>query len=559
MRVSYDVKVPMRDGIRLSADLYLPDAEGTYPVILHRTPYNNNHPGIAHEADLFAAHGYAYAAQDCRGKYESEGIWYPYRHEAADGDDSLTWCGTQPWSNGRVGMLGGSYSGTLQFYAAATGNPYLKCILPMVAGSDLFFDNGLRRDGVLQVFFIHWAAAMAGRTFFAFGKAREEAAVWQTPLSGLAAYLGLDHLPYWEDFVRHDAYDDFWLALSIRERYGDIDVPSLSIGGWHSPWELQGVLTNFMGLAAGARSVAARRSQKLVIGPWTHQLNESSSVGELDFGPGALIDLEALELRWFDRWLREEMNGIDDEPPVHIFVTGANAWREEPRWPLERARPAPYYLHSGGRANSLHGDGLLSPDVPIGPEPVDQFTYNPERPVPAELDGKGVEEGLWADRRPIERRDDVLVYTTEPLAADTEITGPINVTLFAGTSAPDTDFVAVLLDVHPDGLAQPIAIGIARGLYLSGYVSPRRLEPGRVYAWHIDLWAASHVFLVGHRIRVDLSSSFFPFFGRNHNTGHAIADDVDFQLAEQTVLHAPEAPSHIMLPIVPTPETSGVP
>lgn len=548
MAVFYDVGIAMRDGVRLSADIYLPDGEGPFPIILHRTPYNNNAREVVLDAQYFVHHGFAYVAQDCRGKFDSDGRWYPYRHEAEDGEDTLNWCGAQDWSSGRVGMTGASYCGVVQWYAASTANPYLKCIAPVVALSDLFFDHGLRRDGVFQPFYIHWTTAMAGRSFFDVSKAQKESAVWQVPLSRLDQYLGFD-LPYWKDFVEHEAYDDFWRVLSVRDKYRLMDVPALNVGGWHSPWELKATLTHFIGMTQEAKSKEARERQKLIIGPWTHGGHYAHRVGDLDFGTESALDLHGLLLRWFLRWLKDEENGIDKEPPVRLFVMGANRWREEQEWPLRRAIPINFYLHGNGNANSLLGDGLLSLEHPTD-EPPDRFTYNPHRPVESVLGEGGLEDEMFKDRRPIERRDDVLVYSTEPLADDLEVTGPIAVKLFASTSARDTDFMATLIDVHPDGYAKPLAFGIARGRYLAGFSDPRLLKPGQVYEWAIDLWATSNVFLRGHSIRLDVTSSFFPFFGRNHNTGNPTASDVEFNIAEQTLHHCARWPSHVVLQVV---------
>lgn len=549
MPVTYDVAVTMRDGVRLSADIYLPDEGGPFPVILQRTPYNNNSKGVVMEAEFYVAQGYAYVAQDCRGKFDSDGQWYPYRNEAADGDDTLTWCATQPWSTGRVGMSGGSYCGAVQWYAAATGNPALKCIVPLVAYSDLFFDHGLRRDGVFQTFYIYWTAAMAGRVFFELDRQKSQDVIWHVPLAEMDQFLGFDLL-HWKDFTAHDCYDDFWRGLSVREKYAAIDVPALNVGGWHSPWELQGTLTHFVEMTAASKSEEMRRNQRLIVGPWTHSVNLSQRVGEIDFGLQAIIDLQQIQLRWYDRWLKDEENGVDDEPSVLIYVMGDNAWREEAAWPVARAVPTPFYLRSGGRANSRFGDGLLSPHAPEGEEPTDSFSYNPERPVPSLITETGDDENLYSDQRAMERRDDVLVYTTEPLTEEVEVTGPISVKLFAATSARDTDFTAMLIDVQPDGYAKPVVWGIARGRYLSSFTDPQLLEPNRVYEWTINLWATSNVFKQGHRIRLDISSSFFPFFGRNHNTGNPPASDIEFVIAEQTIHHSSHYSSHILLPIV---------
>ena len=555
MRVQYDLAVIMRDGVRLSADVYLPGnqpagSSGRFPVVLQRTPYNNNSEGVILEARFYTSHGYAYVAQDCRGKFDSDGTWYPYIHEARDGDDTLTWCGTADWSTGRVGMSGGSYCGAVQWYAAATGNPYLKCIIPLVAYSDLFFDHGLRRNGVFQTFYIHWTAAMAGRAFVDIDKQQGADAVWHVPLLELDKFLGLD-LPHWRDLVSHESYDDFWRSISIRERYKDVDIPALNVGGWHSPWELRGTLAHFTEMTRNGRQGRASRHQKLIVGPWTHSVNQSTRVGDFDFGLQSIIDLQQIQLRWFDRWLKEEENHIENEPPVSIYVMGANDWRHEAEWPLQRAAPTILYLRSDGRANSLFGDGRLAVEPPPEEEPPDRFTYNPERPVPSMISEAGNDESLFSDQRPIERRDDVLVYTSDVLGEDTEVTGPISLTLFASSSALDTDLTAMLLDVQPDGYSKPLTWGIARGRYLKSYSDPSLLEPGQVNEWTIDLWATSNVFRAGHRIRLDVSSSFFPFFGRNHNTGNPAAIDVEFEVAHQELRHSAAHPSHLILPVIP--------
>ena len=549
MITRYDVGMQTRDGVRLSNDIYLPDDKGPHPVILQRTPYNNNGSWVVAEAHFYVSLGYAYVAQDCRGKYDSDGEWYPYRHETEDGDDALTWCGTQPWSSGKVGMIGASYSGTVQWFAAATGNPYLKCIQPSVAFSDLFFDHGLRRGGVLQPYFFSWLVTTAGRTLFEIDKDRRDRALMHVPVSDMDEFLGFD-LKFWKDFAGRDEYDDFWKQFSVRHRYHAIDVPSLSVACWHSPWELQGALTNFAGVTRHAPSADTRARQRLIVGPWTHFVNVSPLVGEHDFGPQAVIDLHKITTRWFARWLKDEPAGDEPDPPVRIFVMGRNKWRDETAWPLPDAVPTAFYLHSGGRANTIDGNGSLDRERPSSDEPADRYVYNPERPIRLPLSDTTPEDHLYADRRTIERRDDVLVYSTEPLAEDVEVTGPVTATLFASTSAPDTDIVATLVDVSADGFAKPLTWGIARGRYLAGVEKPALLEPNRVYEWTIDLWATSHVFLEGHRIRLDVTSSFFPFFGRNHNTGHDVATDVAFALAEQTIHHSSERPSHVLLPLV---------
>lgn len=548
-RVTYDVRVPMRDGVTLSADIYFPHASGPAPVILHRTPYNNNDRLHLAEAAFFNAAGYVYVAQDCRGKFDSDGAWFPYRHEAADGDDTLTWCGTRPWSTGAIGMVGSSYAATAQWYAAASGNAHLKCIQPSVAFSDLFFDHGLRRDGVLQPYFCHWLVGMAGRTMFDIDKAARDAALRQVPLIDFDRRLGFD-LDYWRDFATHDAYDEFWRPFSLRHRYPEMDVPSLGVASWHSPFELRGSIEHFLGMSGRAKTPEARRRQRLIIGPWTHFVNASERAGGRRFGKQSIIDLPTLQLRWFARWLKGEQNGVDQEAPVKVFVMGADKWRDAPTWPPPDIVATPFYLHSRGAANTVGGDGTLDRHAPVAEEPVDRYRYDPEHPVTFELSDLAPDEQLYADRRAMERRADVLVYTTAPLTADLEITGPVVATLWAATSAVDTDFVVTLLDVAADGHARPLTWGIVRGRYLRGHETPTLLEPHRVHEWPVDLWATAHVFKAGHAIRVEITSSLFPFFGRNHNTGKPPAEDDTFVVAAQSVHHAPTRPSRVTLPVV---------
>ena len=548
-RVTYDVRVPMRDGVTLSADIYFPHASGPCPVILHRTPYNNNGRLHMAEAAFFNKEGYVYVAQDCRGKYDSDGEWFPYRHEAADGDDTLTWCGAQPWSTGAIGMIGSSYAATAQWFAASTANTFLKCIQPSVAFSDLFFDHGLRRDGVLQPYFCHWLVTMAGRTMFDLDKPARDAALRKVPLIEFDKRLGLE-LDYWRAFATHDSYDDFWRAFSVRHRYPQMDVPSLAVASWHSPFELRGSIEHFAGMTRDARTPEARQRQRLIIGPWTHFVNASDRAGGRRFGKQSIIDLPSLQLRWFARWLKGEVNHVDREAPVKVFVMGANEWRDEPCWPPEGVDYTDFYLHSGGAANSSAGDGRLDRHKPEGDEPADRYDYDPEHPVTFELSDLAPDEQLYADRTALERRADVLVYTTARLTADLEVTGPVTAVLGASTSAVDTDFIVTLLDVAPDGDAQPLTWGIARGRYLQGYETPALLEPHRIYEWHVDMWATSRVFKAGHAIRVEITSSLFPFFGRNHNTGHPPAEDVAFVVARQSVHHTPAWPSRVILPVI---------
>jgi putative CocE/NonD family hydrolase len=361
---------------------------------------------------------------------------------------------------------------------------------------------------------------------------------------------------YFYDWVAHPDYDDYWKELCIEDHHGDVTAPALNIGGWYDIF-LGGTLRNYMGMSKNGGSEEARKGQKLIIGPWQHGARGTSLVGTHYFGLAAdagSLDLDGLHFKWYDHWLKGEDNGYLDEPPVRIFVMGDNVWRDEQEWPLARAQSTSYYLRSLGKANSLNGNGLLSTNAPAE-EPPDVFLYNPEDPVPT-MGGALCCNPYFAangayEQSAIEARQDVLVYSTPPLESEVEVTGPVKVTLFAATSAKDTDFTAKLVDVCEDGCARNLTDGIIRARYRESMSSPTLLEPGKVYEYTIDLWATSNVFQKGHQIRVEISSSNFPRFDRNTNTGNTIANDSTFKPAMQTILHSSQYPSHITLPIVP--------
>ena len=361
--------------------------------------------------------------------------------------------------------------------------------------------------------------------------------------------------PYFYEWLAHPRYDDYWKLLRIEDHYNEMAVPALNIGGWHDAF-LSGTLKNYQGMVAKGATDIARRGQKLLIGPWHHGAGMDVS-GEFYFGlmaNDAAIDLHGLHLRWYDYWLKGIDNGIMDEAPVRIFVMGDNVWRYEQEWPLARAQYVNYYLHSDGKANTLNGDGGLSPESP-GAEPPDVFLYDPRSPVPTKGGGLCCSPAFLAagpfDRHSIESRNDVLVYTSPTLEQDLEVTGPVTVTLYAASSAPDTDFTATLADVAPCGCTRTLTDGIIRARYRESQSAPQLIEPGNVYQYTIDLMATSNVFKAGHSIRVEVSSSNFPRFDRNPNTGREPSGETELRPAIQTILHDGQYPSHITLPVVP--------
>lgn len=559
-----NLMVPMRDGVRLSTDLYLPDAPGPFPAILIRTPYNSNREADVRDAVYFASRGYAVLIQDVRGRGDSEGEWTPFAHEAEDGYDAQEWAGKQPWSTGKVGTSGASYVGLTQWLPAPLRNPHLTAMAPRVGFSNLYH-NWVYTGGAFQLGFnLRWGAIqMHTRTnrmqyLWLPEEVHTSTLYWHLPLITGDEAAGRPNA-FYREWIRHPSYDAYWKRLgNIEATHGEIDVPAYSFGGWYDVF-LQSSLNNFTGVTKQGYTERARRGQKVLIGPWIHCLGDRGTcakTGDIDFGPASLIDLRGEELRWFDYWLKGMQNGILDEPRVKVFVMGANRWREADTWPIPGTRYTRYYLHSRGKANSLRGDGGLGTAGP-GTEPPDTYVYDPRNPVPTLGGSTCCAEDITPvsmgprDQRPAEERPDVLVYTTPPLEADVEVTGPVAVTLYAASDARDTDFTAKLVDVFPDGYAMNVAQGIIRARYRDSWEQPTLLEPGRVYQYAIDLWSTSNCFLRGHRVRVEISSSNFPQFDRNPNTGHPFGQDAELLPARQTVYHDTEHPSHILLPIIP--------
>jgi putative CocE/NonD family hydrolase len=562
VRTLLGVGVPMRDGVKLSTDVYLPDGPGPFPVILVRTPYSNNVDSQVQDGVYFAQRGYACAIQDVRGRFDSEGEWAPFIHEAQDGYDAQEWCGTQPWSSGKVGTSGASYLALTQWLAAPLRNPHLRAMAPRVGFSNLYH-NWVYTGGAFQLGFnLRWGAVQMNT------RTNQTQYLWMPPEQHYSTLFW--HLPlltgderagrvteFYRQWIRHPDYGPYWERLgNVEKDYGRIDVPVYGFGGWYDVF-LQGTLNNFMGVRAKGASERARR-QKVLIGPWIHSLGErgtQSRTGDIDFGPATLVDLRREEVRWFDYWLRGVDDGIMSEPPVRVFVMGRNDWRTATDWPIPGTRFVPYYFHSAGHAGTLWGDGTLDRREPAA-EPPDRYVYDPADPVPTLGGSTCCGEDITPismgprDQRPAEWRPDVLVYSTPPLEVDVEVTGPIKVVLWAASSAPDTDFTAKLVDVFPSGYAMNVAQGILRARYRDSFERPSPLEPGRPYRLQIDCWSSSNLFRRGHRIRVEIASSNFPQFDRHPNTDRPFGTDADFVRATQTVYHDAQHPSHILLPFV---------
>jgi uncharacterized protein len=551
IRMRFDVRVPMRDGVTLSADVYQtasgPGEPDALPVILARTPYQKLSEGMLSVARYFAGHGYVFIAMDVRGRGDSDGVFRPYFHEDTDGYDAIEWCAAQPWSDGNVGTIGSSYPSVVQWLAAVEQPPHLKAMVVRVTPSDPFVETPTGLPSPMSLCWMHYVSGRYNQPM--------EAVDWlkvyeHLPLLTMDEQAGRS-MPQWRAQIAHAQLDEFWEPLRYQQRFERVNVPVLHISGWYDDEQI-GTPLNFMGMTQRAATPEARRSQRLIMGAWGHVVNTTSHLGDLEFGPQALIDLRSEELRWFNRWLKGyTFHAGPEDAPVRIFVMGANRWRDEQAWPIARAQWTPYYLHSSGRANSRFGDGSLSTTPPAAGEPVDTYRYDPAYAVPFITDPTSSQIGGPDDYSAIQRRDDVLVYVTDPLPEDMEVTGPIKVELYASSSAPDTDFMAMLLDIWPNGFAQRLCDGMVRARFRDGMHKPSLIEPGRVYRYVIDCWNTSQVFKVGHRIGLQISSSAFPKYDRNLNTGAPLGITTEMAVAEQRIYHDAEHPSMMILPIIP--------
>jgi hypothetical protein len=538
-----DVMIPMRDGTRLAANIFRPKAEGRFPVILMRSPYGKPDEKWP-DAKRYIPAGYAMVVQDCRGRGKSDGEWDPFRYDVEDGFDTQEWVGEQPWCNGDIGTSGGSYLGWTQWSAAPNASRHLKAMVPLVPFGntyDLAYCGGAFQLALLM----GWGSAVGGVTLSPDKLAQ---AYQHLPLTTFGGQFD-KKIAYLDDWVRHPTYDDYWKQRGMDYRYAEVTVPALNIGGWYDIFSKTTIeLVNEV--RAASRERAVRRNQFVVMGPWTHGVGPRK-VGELDFGADAALNIGDLQFKWFEYWLKDHETGVQDWPACYLFIMGENRWRGENEWPLKRTQFTSYYLHGGGRANAAEGDGTLGTIWPENEKP-DQFTYDPNDPVPS-VGGNnlvGATAGPY-DQAKVEARQDVLVYSSAALKKDTELTGPVKLLLWAASEARDTDFTAKLVDVYPDGKAYNVCDGILRARYRQGRDKPGLLEPGKAEQFEIDLWVTANVFLQGHRIRLEVSSSNFPRFDRNPNTGHAFGADAELVSAKQTIFHDREHPSHLLLPIIP--------
>ena len=535
--------MPMRDGVQLAANIWRPKVEGRYPVILMRSPYGKMDEKWD-EAKRYTAAGYVMVVQDCRGRGKSGGEWDPFRYDVEDGFDTQEWVGKQAWCNGEIGTAGGSYVGWTQWASAANASKYLKAMVPVVP-----FDNAYdiaHSGGAFQLaLLMGWGTAVGGVTL---SPEKLAEAFRHLPLNTFGDQFE-KKVPYLNDWVTHATYDDYWKKRSIEYRYSAVTVPVLNIGGWYDIFS-RTTIDLVDQVRASSRDREVRRNQFVVIGPWGHGVG-GRKTGELDFGADATFQVGEWQFKWFEYWLKGRETGVEDWPAYSLFVMGENRRRGENEWPLKRTQFTWYYLHSTGKANSLKGDGSLSTATPAQEKP-DEFAYDGDDPVPT-VDGNnliGASAGPY-DQTKVEEREDVLVYSTSPLEQDLEVTGPVKMILHAASSARDTDFTAKLADVHPDGKAYNLCDGIIRARYRNGPAKELLLEPGKAEPFDIDLWVTSNLFRRGHRIRLEVSSSNFPRFDRNPNSGKPFGTDTELLSAKQTIFHDAEHLSHLVLPVIP--------
>ncbi|MHB8954160.1 MAG: neutral/alkaline non-lysosomal ceramidase N-terminal domain-containing protein [Pirellulaceae bacterium] len=539
VRTEKNVRIPLRDGISLAADIVRPEGAGPFPALLQVSYYVTG-PGIA---EMMAPRGYVRVLANSRGRGGSDGEWDPYLNEPRDVFDAQLWVAQQPWCNGRVGMFGQSYNAFTQTMSAPLANPHFLCMVP-VEGQQSFFGHQFN-DGVLQlnVVFTHGLFA-TGATGLQGHIPIDDPHFLQLPLVAAADRVPHPQAQRIKTWLAHARYDDHWKSFSVKDKSHQIQTPAYFVTGWYDNLVHEN-FRNFLGFREKGGSPAVRQQTRLRVGPGVHGAN-----------PLPLVEY----CRWYDFWLKGQPTGIDQEAPLQIFVMGTNCWRDEYEWPLARTEFTKYYLHSNGRANSIAGDGRLVPTPAPLAAPPDHYVYDPDQPVYTLGGPISTNPEVWGpqDRQTVAARDDVLVFTSEPLSEDTEVTGPVDLVLYAASTAVDTDFAATLTDVHPDGRAIHICEGIRGATFRESLEEPTPIEPERIYQYTISLWETSHLFAAGHRVRLEVTSSNFPRYARNQNTGLPLGTSAEIKIARQTVFHDALRPSHLMLPVIPAATSTTV-
>ena len=541
------ITIPMRDGVTLTADLYRDDSVKEAPVILTRTPYDRTKQKGTGEK--WAKAGYIFIAQDCRGKFGSSGDFAPYNNEGQDGYDTIEWITRQSWCSGRVGMMGGSYVGAVQWQAAAENPPGLAAIAPQATWSS-FYRNLYLGGSVRLSLIAGWIAGNSPKPEGAkpndFNKA-----LLRLPLGEVDSAIGWE-MPWLDAFLTHPQPDGFWTRLDLTSSLPELQLPALHVVGYYDYFSRESV-DNFMIMQKQARDEKTRQQQRLILGPWDHGTVGKTKVADVEFGPDAAVDLFAIQLDWFDRHLKQDPAALAKPfPPVRYFSMGDNVWQDAQSWPPDGFKETPFFLRSDGKANTRKGNGRLTREAPDQDETADTFRADPANPTPSTpiTEARPIKAAVWGpvDQSAIEDRDDVLVYTSEPMTAPLTFAGNAEAKLHVSTDTPDADWAVKLIDVHPDGFAQNIARGILRGRYRTSLLKPELMKPGQVYEITVDLGPVAATIAKGHQLRVDISGADFPLYDRNSNTAEGIFSDKTV-IATAQVHHKPGALSCIVLPV----------
>lgn len=537
----FEAEIPMRDGIMLAADVYLParpTPEARVPAVVLGTPYDKQSPMHASEALMYQGSGYAYVSYDARGRGKSEGEWRAFCQDGEDGYDVVEWVARQPWCDGNVGTTGLSYSGWNQWATARERPPHLRAMISSAAAGR-WQQEIPYTYGVFQLYFAYWVYATRRRVM-----ADGDLVDWNRTLRVLPVTALMDGLnavgSTWPDMRDHDSLDAFWQALRIDPHYREIDVPVLHVNGWHDLEDLLGGFAHYEGMIAHS---PAKARQQLIVGPWPHVGTRwpQRHYGGVDFGPQAALDMDAIHVRFFDRWLKGEQNGADRDPALRLFEMGTGVWRELDAWPATQTLDL--YLRNGD-------GGLLSPSAPDADEGARAYRYDPEDPVTTPLDFARLSfDEAPLDQAYIERRGDVLVYTTAPLTSDLVVTGWPHLEMFATSDCDDTDWHVRLADVGPDGRSLRVTAGCLRAACRDSLTAPTPITPGAVTRYDVELGPTNHAFVRGHRIRLVITSSDFPWFARSLNRFGKVVEQSEPRVATNAVHASPTFPSRLHLPV----------
>ena len=531
------VKVVMKDGVKITGDIYYPASSPPYPTIVFRTPYGRDDPQYRKSARFFASNGFAFLNSDVRGRGDSDGEFIPYFNDGPDGKEIIDWVASQSWSNGRVGTFGGSYSARIQWLTALEHPKSLKAMISRVSPSDPFVESPTGVSGPMR---ISWRYLVSGRTVKSVDDIDWMSVYRTLPLKDMPKALGLV-FDDWEEGMLHQTFDSYWDAISYQKKFASIDVPVMHISGWYDDEQI-GTFINYTGMRNSSATSKSRESQSIIVGPWGHNVNSSSKLGDLDFGPNAIIDLDTIQLNWFKKWLIDE--SIDLGKRAKVFIMGENKWVDFDEWPPSGTMASKLFISSRGRANSRFGDGALVWSKDEINNGNDSYQYNPSDPTPFVTEAASAQIGGPDDYSSIHRRDDILLYKSPPLEKDITILGAVRADIFMETDVPDTDIMAMLLDIWPNGKSQRLCDGMIRARYRNGMDKVEFLEKGKIYEMKVDLWNTGHKFSKGHRLGFSIYSAAFPKYSRNLNTGSDLATDTVMKVANTKIIHTKEHPSN---------------